>query len=409
MIGRVRKPDLYEWGYFQGHWVVIGRYRERNAPWTNPSADNKSFPSWLLFWQQPGRGLAIAAMPMDPRAAYQILHEEVGVSFDQIDIGTTICKGVNGMPTPCRKMVEVGLPEIMEARVVREHRGTLAGIQIDTQITAPVETRNDITYINLAGAPTKTHSIDALHRTLLPILVECRQTWGWQVPAVEVFTHKGNRVMGAAYRPGNGILRRISFNERLLQEYDLAAIGRTWAHELCHHAREELAPRRMPRGAASTYYHDSLFCQMLGQVDPLVLDNQNECVYFEDEMLPEVAVAKSQAKAKRLKATQASLQSEQARVLMRFLKNKTISVYLEAGGKTVKIGTLGTTTLDAISRILDTENILHMEVALHPGSSAWAKRSANYIEGGTLGEHLQRWAVNYPQLMMPVWEKWGNA
>jgi predicted SprT family Zn-dependent metalloprotease len=128
-------------------------------------------------------------------------------------------------------------------------------------------------------------------------------------PAAEgmvVSFHSGRRALGLAYAPGAKD-RRISLNEVLLEKYNLDSIHRTVLHELCHHAREELHPHTRRHGGsrlAQLDAHDAKFCEMLGQVDPAVAGNQQQCQFFNDE--EDVSAVAASAAAKGVTYTAAS-------------------------------------------------------------------------------------------------------
>lgn len=156
-------------------------------------------------------------------------------------------------------------------------------------------------------AKRSAHTLDALHRSVDDAVRKARAAWGWAAEGLVVSFHSGRRALGLAYAPGAKD-RRISLNEVLLEKYNLDSIHRTVLHELCHHAREELHPRvRLRRGRgkiAQLDAHDAKFCEMLGQVDPAVAGNQQQCQFFTEE--EDVSAAAASAAAKGVAYTAAS-------------------------------------------------------------------------------------------------------
>lgn len=155
-------------------------------------------------------------------------------------------------------------------------------------------------------AKRSAHTLDALHRSIDDAVRKARAVWGWAAEGLVVAFHSGRRALGLAYNPGAKD-RRISLNEVLLEKYNLDSIHRTVLHELCHHAREEMHPRVRRRGRgrlAQLDAHDAKFCEMLGQVDPLVAGSQQQCQFFNDE--EDVSAVSASAAAKGTAYTAAS-------------------------------------------------------------------------------------------------------
>lgn len=136
------------------------------------------------------------------------------------------------------------------------------------------------------------HTLDALHAMVIRSLRICLDKLGWSATGLTVQFHSGRRALGLAFNPGAGD-RRVSLARELLDRYDIGSIERTMLHELVHHAREELYPRRRTRFSDA---HDDRFCEVLGKVDPTVIGSYNACKFVDDEVDLQV-VAESSARS----------------------------------------------------------------------------------------------------------------
>lgn len=140
------------------------------------------------------------------------------------------------------------------------------------------------------------HSFDAISKMLLRAVAECHRAWGWKATGLVVTFHASARAMGLAYNPGAGD-RRISLSFSMLEKYDIGSVERTTLHELCHHAREEMFPRKRSTGRGrAAEAHDAQFCAMLAEVDPTVAANPRSCRFFTDAADPAVVAETAKAR-----------------------------------------------------------------------------------------------------------------
>ena len=144
------------------------------------------------------------------------------------------------------------------------------------------------------------HSFDEVHRQVVADVLECAKAWKWLPTGLTISFHSSGRAAGLAYEPGNGN-RRISIRRDILEKYDIKSLSRLVLHELCHHAREELHPRRL---ITTENAHDERFCEMLRMVDSVVAAEPMSCRYFTDDADGE-AVAASAAKSGKVFSSEA--------------------------------------------------------------------------------------------------------
>lgn len=137
------------------------------------------------------------------------------------------------------------------------------------------------------------HPLEEIIEITEAAVVECFNAWQWKPVGLTLGFHASGRAMGLAYSPGKGD-RRISLAAGLLAAYDADSIFRTLLHELCHHAREELHPRTLegrPSFLREAMAHDTVFCDMLAEVDATIRDNPTSCRFFNDDADPQAMAA----------------------------------------------------------------------------------------------------------------------
>lgn len=137
-------------------------------------------------------------------------------------------------------------------------------------------TASGVTFEGYTDRVLKAHSFATMSKLVDDATTLCASAWGWKARKLRVLLHGTSRALGLAYNPGQGV-HRISLNTRLINEYDTMSIFRVVLHELCHHYRNETFP-------LSHNAHDALFCEALGKVDPIVLQDKKQCQFFTDEV-----------------------------------------------------------------------------------------------------------------------------
>jgi predicted SprT family Zn-dependent metalloprotease len=225
--------------------------------------------------------------------------------------------------------------------------------------------RGGIVYWNFGAPELKSHSLETVHKTVAQSIDLCQDMWKWHCRRPRVLAFTGGNAMGLAFNPGAGN-HKIGLNRRLLQDYDTMSIFRTLIHEWCHHAREEKAPRG--RAAFDADSHDEMFCEMLKQVDPVVRDSAKDCVFFTDQVDPNMAAVKAREAAR----TKVTYTPDAGRVVIRLLKNGIIKMdWVSKGGTWRKVvQNLNGYTLRELADHFTDAQLYEVEVVPHDARAA---------------------------------------
>lgn len=400
MIRPRTKPSHYAWAFHEGRWVVQPYFSKTfGGFWTDPDQSGRSTSRRVIFTCKSGE--PARALLANGLKSIGVFAEQCGIgpeSIGKLTLVTTTVSALKKMPTPCQQLIAKGFDALSHIKVIEEDKHSIKSVTLPFSVTDTVIRRGPMIYLNLPKKATSVHSLDALHGTFVPILAECRSTWGWNPPSIELFCHTHSAsIMGLAFNPGNSIARRVSLSDHLLTRYDLAGVGRVFAHELCHHAREELkAPSKDP--------HDALFVEMLAMVDPLVKTDPSNALGFRSTVLNQVAAAESDAIAVR----KAALVSGNLQIALRSLKGGTVSVSLMSGnGRPRKVGNLSDVIIDEVMKAVGSSDIWDIPVTSDRASSDRPNRKGTLPGTRPLGVYLFHWAEGWPTIMGKLPAKYG--